>query len=269
MNDFLTQRKEFGALCAGIDPSEQTLTGFGMKNDAKGLEDFSFEFLNALYGKVGFIKPQVAFFERFGSAGFRVLERLIDHAKDLGLYVISDAKRGDIGSTMDAYGETWLGTESPLSSDALTVSPFVGLGSLRSTLELASRQRKTVFVLCSTSNPDAEQFQSARNDSDTVTKQVAEAAVSNELQPGTFGLVIGATRSLQTIGLDSSRLSGVPILAPGFGFQGAELSDGKTLFGAAWDSTVASVSRSLVAEGLAALTKTIDSRLRQIEKNHD
>ena len=264
MNDFLTQRKLFGPLCAGIDPSAQTLIELGFKNDSSGLESFTNEILEALKGKVGFIKPQVAFFERFGSAGFLVLERLISDARAHGLYVIADAKRGDIGSTMDAYGETWLSEESPLSSNALTVSPFVGLGSLQSTIDLAAKQQKTVFVLCSTSNPDAAQFQSALNDSKTVTKQIAEAALAYEFRPSTFGLVVGATRSLKSIGLEPSRLARVPILAPGFGFQGAELSNGRTLFGAAWDSTVASVSRSLVAEGISVLPKTIDSHLLQI-----
>ena len=128
-----------GQLCVGIDPHAHLLAEWGLSDSAEGIREFGLRVVGAAEGRVGIIKPQVAFFERHGSAGFAALERVISAARASGLLVIADAKRGDIGSTMAAYAQSWLQPGSSLESDALTVSPFLGVGSLAGTAELAAR----------------------------------------------------------------------------------------------------------------------------------
>ncbi|HWE69046.1 MAG TPA: orotidine-5'-phosphate decarboxylase, partial [Acidimicrobiales bacterium] len=103
-----------GPLCAGIDPSESLLRAWGLGDDAAGLREFGARCIDAFAGVVPVVKPQVAFFERFGAAGIAALETLIRDAQEAGLLVIADAKRGDIGSTMEAYASTWLDPRNPL-----------------------------------------------------------------------------------------------------------------------------------------------------------
>lgn len=130
MVDFGTRVKDafslHGQLCVGIDPSKSELRNFGLADDLAALEYFSLKVIEACQGRVGFIKPQVAFFERFGSAGFAILEKVLHFARESGLIVIADAKRGDIGSTLEGYAEAWLAEESPFMVDALTLSPISG-----------------------------------------------------------------------------------------------------------------------------------------------
>ena len=111
--------------------------------------------VDAAAGRVGIVKPQVSFFERFGAAGFIALEQVLAAARAADLIVIADAKRGDIGTTMDAYAEAWLTPGAPLEADAMTVNPFLGIGTLEGTFRLAEDSGKGVFVLAATSNPDA------------------------------------------------------------------------------------------------------------------
>ncbi len=113
-----------GRLCVGIDPHPALLDAWGLPRTAEGLETFAEICVEAFTGEVGLVKPQVAFFEAYGSAGFAVLERTISVLRDAGTLVVADAKRGDIGSTMDAYAQAWLG-DSPLASDSVTVSPYL------------------------------------------------------------------------------------------------------------------------------------------------
>ena len=119
-----------GPLCAGIDPSASLLATWGLSDDAAGLRVFCRTCVEAFAGTVAAIKPQVAFFERHGSAGMAELERLIADASTAGLIVIADAKRGDIDSTAEAYADAWLGDASPLAADAVTAHPYLGLGRL-------------------------------------------------------------------------------------------------------------------------------------------
>src|SRR5689334_10233293 len=113
-----------GPLCVGIDPHPALLAGWGLADDVQGLETFALTVVEALGDRVAVLKPQVAFFERHGSAGVAVLERVLRDAASAGALTIADAKRGDIGSTMAAYAEAFLRDGSPLAADAVTVSPF-------------------------------------------------------------------------------------------------------------------------------------------------
>src|ERR1035437_10382534 len=114
--------RALGPLCVGIDPSRQLLGAGGRTDSVEGLEFFSLAVLEAVIDTAAVIKPQVAFFARFGAEGFRALERLIADARYAHFMVIGDAKRGDIGSTNEGYAEAWLEDRSPLCCDAVTMS---------------------------------------------------------------------------------------------------------------------------------------------------
>lgn len=151
-----------GRLCVGIDPHPGLLEAWGLPVSAEGLETFAEICVEAFVGEVAVVKPQVAFFEAYGSAGYAVLERTISVLREAGTLVVADAKRGDIGSTMAAYAQSWLGAESALSSDAVTVSPYLGFGALDPALSLAAEQGRGLFVLARTSNPEGGDLQAAQ-----------------------------------------------------------------------------------------------------------
>ncbi|WP_345802520.1 orotidine-5'-phosphate decarboxylase [Microbacterium sp. AZCO] len=261
-----------GRLCVGIDPHAHLLEEWGMDASGNGVRDFGLRVVDAAAGRVGIVKPQVAFFERFGSAGFAALEDVLRAAREAGLVVIADAKRGDIGTTMDGYASAWLEEGSPLEADALTVSPYLGPESLRGTLTLAVRGGKGVFVLAATSNPEAASLQTAQTtdvaagDGETVAARVARdvawvngsAAFAGGLGPA--GLVVGATVDRHEFGLTDDVLRNAPILAPGFGAQGAEPADLDRLFGATAANVIASESRSILSAGPSGLAARIAER---------
>jgi orotidine-5'-phosphate decarboxylase len=241
-----------GQLCVGIDPHASLLEQWGLPVDATGLERFAMTCVEAFAGEVAVVKPQSAFFEAHGSAGVAVLERLIPACQQAGALVLLDVKRGDIGSTMAAYAQAYLGEGSPLAADAVTLSPYLGFGSLDPALELAERNGRGVFVLSLTSNKEGAQVQRARSD-DTDGVAVAqtmvdEAAARNDgVRPlGPVGLVIGAT--VGRTELDLSRLNG-PILAPGFGAQGAGIDDLRSVFGATLKNVLPASSRDILRHG--------------------
>ena len=262
-----TAFENFGQLCVGIDPHAELLEDAGIPESADGLRSFSMHLLDQLEGVVGIIKPQVAFFERFGSAGFAVLEDVCSEATRRAFLVIADAKRGDIGSTMSAYAEAWLGKSSPFVVDALTVSPYLGTGALSSAIALASERGKGLFVLCATSNAEGKELQQAITGGTTVAANVAaEVASLNKISAqgktrfGTAGLVVGATVNLKDYGIE--QLNNTEdykslILAPGFGAQGASLAAAKTIFGSNAENVIYTVSRSALRNGLDQARQTI------------
>ncbi|WP_137808800.1 MULTISPECIES: orotidine-5'-phosphate decarboxylase [unclassified Gordonia (in: high G+C Gram-positive bacteria)] len=213
---------ERGRLCAGIDPHAALLAEWGLSVDIDGLSAFADICVEALGPVAAVIKPQVAFFEPFGSAGFAVLERVIAGCREAGALVIADAKRGDIGSTMAAYAQAWLSESSPLCADSVTASPYLGYESLRPALDLARSGERGVFVLARTSNPEGGELQRAQVGERTVAQSIVDAAAAENTDgTATVGLVVGATREH---GLDLAGLRG-PILAPGLGAQGATAAD--------------------------------------------
>ncbi|QIS04827.1 orotidine-5'-phosphate decarboxylase [Nocardia brasiliensis] len=208
----------FGPVCVGIDPHPGLLKSWGLTVDAEGVERFAEICVEAFDGRVAMVKPQVAFFEPYGAAGIAVLERTIEVLRASGTLVLADAKRGDIGSTMDAYARAWLG-DGPLGSDAVTVSPYLGFGSLAPALATAAAGHRGVFVLAATSNPEGAQVQRVDTGEGRTVAQlmVDEAAARNaDAGFGSVGVVIGATL---TDAPDLSALNG-PILMPGVGAQG-------------------------------------------------
>ena len=172
--------------------------------------------------------------------------------------IITDAKRGDIGSTLIGYAQAWFGDDSPLRSDALTLSPYLGTGSLRELMGYAKDVNGGIFLLAATSNPEAQELQTAKSGKETVSQLVIEGA--KEIGNQDAGVVIGATQDLKAFGIDWIRTKDIeiPILAPGFGFQGAKLSDLHDIFGASKKRVVANVSRAITAKGSSQLASEID-----------
>jgi len=222
--------------------------------------------VEAATGRVAVVKPQVSFFERYGSAGFAALEDVIAAGRDAGLLVIADAKRGDIGTSMDAYAEAWLTPGSPLEVDAVTVSPYLGIGALDGTFALAERHGKGVFVLAATSNPEALALQRAhgaagRTVSAEIVREVSErnARTTPEGEWASLGFVIGGTVDWTDAGLEP--FSPVaPILGPGFGHQGAEPAHLAERFGALAGAVIASESRSILSAGPDGIAQRITER---------
>lgn len=258
-----------GPLCVGIDPHAALLEQWGLTQNADGLRSFGLAVVDAAAGRAAVVKPQVAFFERFGSKGFAALEDVIASARSAGLLVLADAKRGDIGSTMAGYASAWLEPGAALESDAVTVSPYLGPDSLRETITTAIRAGKGVFVLAATSNPEATSLQTARTvdvaagDEQTVAQRVvrdvtwANGSVAFEGALGPVGVVIGATVDRTEVGIGDRDLVGTPILAPGFGAQGAVPEDLISRFGVVAGQVLASESRSILSAGPAGVAAAI------------
>ncbi|MFF3324142.1 orotidine-5'-phosphate decarboxylase [Streptomyces sp. NPDC002889] len=241
---------ERGPLCVGIDPHASLLADWGLSDDVAGLERFTRTVVEALGDQVAVFKPQSAFFERFGSRGIAVLEQAVADLRAAGGLVVMDAKRGDIGSTMAAYAETFLRKDSPLFSDALTVSPYLGYGSLKPAVDLARESGAGLFVLALTSNPEGAEVQRAlREDGRSIgATMLAHLADENrDASPmGSFGAVVGATLGdLSSFDLD---ING-PLLAPGIGAQGATAADLPAVFGPAVRNVVPNVSRGVLRHG--------------------
>jgi orotidine-5'-phosphate decarboxylase len=259
----------YGQLCVGVDPHVALLEDWGLDDSADSLLTFGRAVVEASAGRVGIVKPQVAFFERHGSAGLAALEILTREARDAGLLVIADAKRGDIGSTMNAYLDAWLGKASPFFADALTVSPYLGADVYLSEMAPFFERGKGLISLVATSNPEGASVQTslAREQFENICR-VNQIAAGPGDRLGSVGAVIGATLNLSKFGLDLDAQQGVktPILAPGFGAQGAELSEVGRLFGGAKSTVIASVSRSIAENGRSGLEKTIDGHKLQLEK---
>jgi orotidine-5'-phosphate decarboxylase len=250
---------EHGQLCVGVDPSFEQLSSWNLPINTQGLDSFGKELVDGCHGIVGVIKFQVAFFEQFGSAGLAVLEKLSSYASSSGLLVIADAKRGDIGTTMDGYANAWLVRDSIFFADAVTLSPYLGIESLESAIDIALENAKGVFALCATSNPEARKLQTSMSpDSKSVARQVAEhASQKNSGVFGSVGLVIGAETKLADYGLDADDLLRTPILAPGFGFQGAKFEEAKSSFGSVTGNLICSASRSIAGVSSTGLQSRI------------
>ena len=265
-----------GQLCVGVDPHASLLVDWGLSDDVLGLRTFSNTVVEAAVGRVGIIKPQVSFFERFGSKGFAVLEDTCQKASEAGLLVIMDIKRGDIGSTMDAYFDAWLGKSAPFICDAITVSPYLGFDSLKSLMASATERGKGMFVLAATSNPEGALLQQAQIESGlTVAASVWDSlgavnAITSGAgdRLGSFGAVLGATLNLNKFGLGNvttvAQPVATPILAPGFGAQGARLVDAGRLFGASSHQVIASVSRSVLSTGALGIEDSIDVAVSEL-----
>ena len=257
-----------GPLCLGIDPHPELLRAWDLPATADGLAAFCDACVEAFAG-FAVVKPQVAFFEAYGSAGYAVLERTIAALRSAGVLVLADAKRGDIGTTMAAYAAAWA-ADAPLAADAVTASPYLGFGSLRPLLEAAAAHDRGVFVLAATSNPEGGTVQRATFDGRTVAQLVIDQAAlvnreanrsGNPEEPGSVGVVLGATVFQPP---DVSGLGG-PVLVPGVGVQGGRPEALGGLGGALPGQLLPAVAREVlragpgVAELRAAAERMLDA----------
>jgi orotidine-5'-phosphate decarboxylase len=248
--------EEHGPLCVGIDPHPGLFDHWDLPHTAKGLERFTMRCVEAFSGTVAAVKPQSAFYEQFGSAGIAVLEKALATLRDAGTLTVLDAKRGDIGSTMAAYAMAYLSDHAPLRADAVTLSPYLGYGSLRPAIDTALGTGRGVFVLALTSNPEGASVQHAGGPGASVAGGIVAAVREDNLKAarkgllGSVGMVVGATTgtAVEHLGLDLASANG-PLLAPGIGAQGATGEDLRRVFGAALPHVLAASSREVLAAG--------------------
>jgi len=238
----------YGPACIGIDPHSALLEAWDLPDSVEGLDRFAGICVEAFAGRVAFVKPQAAFFERFGARGMVVLERTIEDLRHTGSLVILDVKRGDIGSTAQAYADAYLDDDAPMAADAITVSPFLGFGSLVPFFEVAEKNDAGVFVLALTSNKEGAEVQRARRGDQTVAGSILTqlADLNAGAEPmGSYGAVVGAT-----IGeADEDLAINGPLLVPGFGSQGGTIDDIRRLFGGVIDNVIPSTSRGVLTAG--------------------
>ena len=253
-----------GPVCAGVDPHAALLTAWGLDDDAAGVRRFSAACVEAWAGQVALVKPQSAFYERHGSRGIAALEEMVAGFRAAGTLVLLDVKRGDIGSTAQAYAEAYLDPAAPLAVDAITASPYLGTGSLDPMVDLARTHGAGLFVLALTSNPQAPQVQLARTTVGPTAGATVAATVLGTLRAlngaagrprgdrsvplGSFGAVVGATVEPSpelTAALDF----GGPVLMPGVGAQGGTVEAVRALAGDARDRVLPSISRELLGAG--------------------
>ena len=302
---------ERSPLCVGIDPHAATLAAWGLGRDEAGLTAFGATLVDAAAGRAAIVKPQIAFFEAAGIAGYRALDATLRRARDAGLLVVADVKRGDIGSTGDDYALAWVDRDGPFRADAMTVSPYLGYGSLAGTVDVARRNAAGVFVLAATSNPEARVLQTAvlaegpragrsvaagivldvaddnrtaaqrarvasgqrprdvADDDRTAAQRARDVAdddrTGGEQALGDVGLVLGATLDLADFGIDSESIGSAPVLAPGFGAQGARIEDLRARYGSRAEQVLVNESRGLLTdgpEGVAALVQDRADRIR-------
>lgn len=241
-------------LCVGIDPSARLLAACGLPDSAEGALEFGQRVLEAAEYQLSVIKPQSAYFERFGSAGYAAMEQLAQLARRRGVLVLLDGKRGDIDSTGTAYAEGYFSARSPLQVDAVTVHPYLGIGALQPFFDTAVRHDGGVFVVVRSSNPEGSELQNARVSSgETVAQFVGREITESNRKVGStsgpIGAVVGATCDDAATIVDT--LPASFILAPGVGAQGATMQDIARRMPAARGRVLPNVSRAILANGAA------------------
>ncbi len=219
-----------GPLCVGIDPHAGRIPDLFGGDTPEGLEKWGLALVNAARGKAGIIKPQVGLFERHGWQGMKALSVVAAAAKEDGMVVLMDAKRGDIGSTAEGYAAAYLADNAPFACDALTVNPYMGLDTLEPHVRAAEASGKGVIVLARTSNPGSSDYQARDLEGAPLFARVVEslAPMITRLQ-GASGwsglmLVTGATGPDEAKTLRALAPKAL-FLVPGYGAQGAGASD--------------------------------------------
>jgi orotidine-5'-phosphate decarboxylase len=250
---FAALRAQRGPFCVGLDPSPELLKAWGMKDDIWGLRSFCNRVIDAAAQHVSVIKPQSAYFERFGAAGLEVLADIIGSIHALGSLSLLDVKRGDFGPTNEAYASALLGPDSALGADAITVHPYLGFEALAPFLERVQHTGCGLFAVVLSSNPEGETIQNAEVTPgvsvaqylcDQITRHNA-AQVQDGVGP--VGAVVGLTARGAT-GI-AERLPRSLILAPGLGAQGGSFELLAERFAGAKQRVLPSSSRGLLAHG--------------------
>jgi orotidine-5'-phosphate decarboxylase len=270
---FVVLAAERSPLCVGIDPSAESFDGWGLADDLEGLRTFCERMVEACAPLTAIVKPQAAFFERHGPAGMEVLRQTVEGIKSHGALAIIDAKRDDIGSTAVAYGDAFLGPRSPFGGDAMTLSAYLGLGSLAPIFDIAKREAAGVFVLVRSSNPEGSELQQARlPDGRSVAEHVADQITARNRadEPnglGFIGAVLGATQGREAADL-ADRLPNSLLLVPGIGAQGATIGDVRRDFGRHFSRVIPSMSRGIARAGPAAvdLKRAVEREIAELRR---
>ena len=227
--------REIGSpLCLGLDPHPNLIPKLFKKNSQnlslKNVENFLFEIIDIAKNKVVAIKPQVAFFEQWGPDGMSLLVKVSKLAQENDILVIMDAKRGDIGSTSDAYAKAWLSKNSPFGANALTVNPWMGLETLFPFIDAANKSNSGIFILLKTSNAGSKDIQDLLVNNRAVFLHLADLLQKDtSTNLGKFGysdigVVVGATQPKEAK-LIRKILPKSLFLIPGFGAQGASANE--------------------------------------------
>ncbi len=235
-------RSKGNAVCVGLDPRLDQLPDSVRlgKSPAAAYEEFCYRIIDVVAPLVPVVKPQAAFFEALGPSGCSALANVNAYAKQRGLIVIMDAKRGDIGSTAEAYAEAYLGGQSSeWNCDSLTVNPFLGDDTLEPFCQACTTNGTGIFVLVKTSNPGSAFIQQAQSSQQDVSEKVARwIAAKNALildkcagGYGPIGAVVGATYPEELVRLRET-LSNAWLLIPGYGAQGGTAKE----LAAAWNA---------------------------------
>ncbi len=261
---------------AGIDPRAESLPpGFldrfphSLAGRAEAFVAFGREVLDVVAPLVPAVKFQAAFYEALGPAGMISLADSIAHARKLGVVVILDGKRNDIGSTAEAYAQAYLDdvpiggrTETPWGADCLTINPYLGADGIDPFCKVASATGRGLFVLVRTSNPSARDIQDLIADGQPIYRRVAEL-VNDWATPhrdgsgySLLGAVVGATYPEQLAELREA-MPGVIFLVPGYGAQGGTARDVASAFDANGLGAVVNNSRGLT---FAYLRKDLAAR---------
>ena len=221
---------KYGPLCVGIDPHAGRVPAFFGGDTGEGLAKWGEAVVAASAGRVAAIKPQVGLFERIGPAGMVALQRVCRAAREAGLLVLADAKRGDIGSTAEGYASAYLDPGAPFEADAVTVNPYMGLDTLEPFMKRAQVHEKGVIVLARTSNPGSGDFQTKDMGGAPLYVRVVEALAPLidrlEGKSGWSGLMLvaGATGPEEARALRALAPKAL-FLVPGYGAQGAGAAD--------------------------------------------
>lgn len=254
-------------VCVGLDPRWENLPadireratqrgGAYLDQKAIAYEEFSLRIIEVVARLVPVVKPQVAFFEECGPAGMVALWNVMRAARKAGLLVICDAKRGDIGSTAEAYAQAYLADDGLGAGqggvDALTVNPYLGKDTLEPFVRVAEKHDRGLYILVRTSNPGAKIFQDLQSTAGQTVYQSVAAVVeelaneSRKSEPyGFVGAVVGATYPEELKELRET-MPHVPLLIPGYGSQGAKAVDVAAGFGPSGVGAVVNSSRGII-----------------------
>jgi orotidine-5'-phosphate decarboxylase len=248
--DRLAERiRQTSPVCVGLDPQLGKLPE-GVAKDPAGVRTFCEGIVEATADIASCVKLNLAFFEVLGWEGMKVFWEVSRHARDRGMFVIADGKRGDIGSTCEAYADAYLYDESPV--DALTVNPYLGSDGITPFLERSTKNEKGIFVLVKTSNESSGELQDLPVGDEVVHEHVAQLTESwgmHHIGPHSslscVGAVVGATypeevKYLRTL------MPHIPFLIPGYGAQGGSADDVKHGFIPDGTGAIVSASRSIL-----------------------
>jgi len=256
-NSILYQKckKKNNWLCLGLDIDPNNFNK-GANDPVDFLEKFAFDIIDSTIDFIPIYKPNLAFFERYGYRGIKVLESIVKYIDGRSI-VIADAKRGDIGNTCKYYASAIL---DQMGCDAITISPYMGSDSI---LPFSNNKSKGVFVLCLTSNTSACELQNDLKDNSPLFVKVAKMVEKINVN-GNLGLVIGATKS-NCISQINEHCTDIPYLIPGIGHQGGNLEESllhsnKKGFG------IINVSRSIINAGNGDLNQVREAALSFTEK---